>query len=120
MEIKTFKFTNIKLDRGLQDYIWKKMMRLEKFLGKMGLPQDLHIEAGKSTAHHKEGRIFRVEATLEIPGKVLRAESCEFDLRVAADNVYNELAREIKELKGQLRAKQRQGARVIKNLEVNL
>lgn len=116
MEIKTFKFTNIQPDEKLQEYIWQKMMKLEKFLGKMGLPQDLHIEVGKSTKHHKEGRIFRVEAMLLIPGKVLRAEVEEYDLRAAADFAHDELARQIKELKGKLSVKHRKGARLAKNL----
>lgn len=107
MQIKTFKFTNIQPEEKLQDYVWNKLMKLEKFLGKMGLPQDLHVEVGKSTKHHEEGRIFRVEAMLEIPGKVLRAEAEEYDLRAACDYVHDELGRQIRELKNKLRDKQR-------------
>jgi ribosomal subunit interface protein len=114
MDIKTFKFTNIKVSPSLQDYVWEKMMKLQKFLARVGLPQNLRIEVGKSTKHHKEGRFFRAEATLELPGALLRAEAEAYDLRAAADYVHDELVRQIKDLKGKLGAKQKRGARIAK------
>ncbi len=114
MEIKTIKVTNYKLDVITKDYLLKKMVGLHKFFKHFSLPQDLFIEIGKTTKHHKKGKFFRAEAVLKLAGKILRAESEEYDLRAAIDAVYNELARQIKGLKGKLQAKQAYGARLAK------
>ncbi len=53
-------------------------------------------ELSRTTRHHKSGDVFRFEVNLTVNGKLLRSESEQESIYAAIDDVYDELAREIK------------------------
>jgi putative sigma-54 modulation protein len=114
MKIK-IKTTNIGLTPAIQTYVEEKINSLERFL-----PRDSSISAdveiGKTTRHHHKGDIFRAEANLTVPGRLIRAVAEEWDLRVAIDMVKDELQREIKSNKEKNLSLYKRGARLFKKL----
>ncbi|MBI4837379.1 MAG: ribosome-associated translation inhibitor RaiA [Candidatus Portnoybacteria bacterium] len=91
------KTKNFILTDAIGDYCEKKIKNLEKFLE--GFNQDsimAEAELSRTTRHHKSGDVFRFEVNLTINGKLLRSESEQESIYAAIDDVYDELAREIK------------------------
>ena len=100
------KATKIKLTPEIKDYVQKKMDMLEKYLGGIQvINADFEVE--QITKHHQKGEIFRAEANLEIPGKLLRVEKTENELFKAIDKVKDHLAEMIKEKKERMIDKRR-------------
>ena len=95
------KATNIDLTEPLKVYVEEKLGGLEKFIGRWDVEGavELWAEVGRTTRHHKKGDVFMAEADLRLPGKVLRAEDEDFDVRVAIDRVREKLERDIKKYK---------------------
>ena len=56
----------------------------------------IEIEIARPTKHHKHGNVFCAEANMYLPGKVLRAEHSDWDIRIAINNIKNKLQQEIK------------------------
>lgn len=111
------KVTNFKLTPAIESYVMQKFDKdLERFIKKLKEKGavELFVEIGRTTHHHRQGDIFRAEADLRLPGKVLRAEAEEWDLRVAIDQVKDELQREIKKYKEKQIAKFKRGSRLFK------
>jgi ribosomal subunit interface protein len=117
------KATNIKLDEALKIWVEKKIGEIERFLADFGKdlyfkqkPQlEIWVEIGKTTHHHQKGEVFRAEAQLYLPKKVIRAEAVSTDLRDAINEVKDELQREIKKYKGKRIDRARKWARRVKN-----
>lgn len=121
------KGTNIELSPSIYAYIEKKIGELSKFIPDFGEIQEIDgrvksnveawVEVERTTKHHKKGTIFRAEAQIKIPGQTgVRAESCQWDLHVAIDEVKDELQRQIKKYKGKRSAIYKRSARSIKKL----
>lgn len=111
------KATNIKLNPALYRYIEEKIGALDKFIEDVDGSVRAWVEVGKPSKHHRSGQeVFYVEADIRLPGQgqVLRSESRQWDLRVAIDEVKDELQRELKEYKGKQGAKYKRGAIVAK------
>lgn len=123
----TIKTTHIELTAALRVYVEQKLGEIERFLkniephddnnlaGKHD-PIELRVEIGKPSRHHKSGKVFYAEANLDLPGRVIRAESRQFDLHIAIDEVRKELKREIKTYKEKTMTLNRQGGRKAKAL----
>ena len=95
------KATNLDLTEVLKEYVEEKIGALAKFLKRWD-PEgvvEAWVEIGRTTKHHHKGNVFRAEADLRVPGKVLRAEDEDFDIRVAVDRVRDKLKREVKKYK---------------------
>ena len=112
IDIKT---TNIRLNDPLRRYITEKIGSLDKFIrgGRAW------VEIGRPSEHHRKGpEIFYAEANVQLPfkGRVIRSESSKEDLRLAIDEVKDELQRELKKYKEIRETKQRKGARMFKRL----
>ena len=60
---------------------------------------DCFVEISRTTRHHKSGEVFYTEATMRLPGKTLRAEASDLDIRIAIDGVKDTLKAEIKKYK---------------------
>lgn len=105
----TIKSTNLDLTPPLRTYIETKLGRLGKLLQKMEKNQEflLRVEVARATRHHKKGNVYDAEANLDIGKNVLRAESENWDARLAINEVYRELEREIIKFKEKLNPKKR-------------
>jgi len=121
------KTKNIKLTRYLKDFIEEKINSLEKFakniynqsyydnfFGKGKPKVEAWLEVEKTTLHHKKGEFFRTECQMRFPGKSIRSEANSEDLKLAINEVKDELQRELKEYKEKLVARRKRGTRVLK------
>lgn len=116
----TIKGTNIKLSDSVYEYIDKKINSLDRFVKNIGNDAgdgyqptvECWVEVGKTTKHHQSGDIYRAEAQIKVPGsKSIRAESTQWDLHQAIDEVKDELQRQLKKYKGVKSAKYKRGSR---------
>jgi putative sigma-54 modulation protein len=95
------KATGLDLTPSIVRYIEEKISSVEKFLVKFGKKSEIEVffEIARTTKHHRKGEVFRAEANMELPGKVLRADHEDWDVRVAIDKVKDKLQAEIKKYK---------------------
>jgi|SRR3989344_1383581 len=91
----------------------KLVLRYEKENGET----ELFLELSRSTKHHKRGEIFYAEAMMQLPGKGLRAECFDEDIRAAIDKVKDMLRADIAKYKGAFGAKSVRHARGRKSKE---
>lgn len=116
MQIK-IKTTNIELTDALSAYVEEKFRGVEKFTPPHNEENPLlEVEIGKNTNHHRSGDVFSAKASIEVRGKIFRAESEKEDLYVAIDDARDELSRVITSHKDKDRTLVRRGATMIKNL----
>lgn len=116
LNIKT---TNIKLDDALYEYIYEKIGTLDKFIEDIDGSVQAWVEVGRPSKHHRTGENeFYTEVDIRLPGKgkVVRSESRQKDLRLAIDEVKDELQRELKQYRGRQEAKYKRGARIAKEM----
>jgi len=100
--------TNFKLVEALSDFIDGKMGDLERSLGRADSESvEARVEVGKPSGHHKKGDVFYAEVNLKMPGRLLRATSESWDLRIAITEVKDELQRQIRKYKEKMVAKTR-------------
>jgi ribosomal subunit interface protein len=92
------KTKNITLNSALEVFIDDKIGGLEKFMNGTE-PMIAEVDLSKTTNHHNKGDVFRAEIQIEVPQKLLRAESTRDDLRKAIVDVKNELQIQIKKYK---------------------
>ena len=95
------KSTNLEITPSLQNYFEKKIGSLERFLkqwSKEGVVE-VWAELARTTKHHRSGEVFRAEADIRLPGKILRAEAKAEDIRLTIDLVRGKLFGEIKKYK---------------------
>ena len=106
------KETDIKLGEALKEWIVKEILKLEKFkdllkdeLWKVAPSQKekskvhVWVEVGKSTFHHKEGKVYRAEIQIRLPKKSFRAVVLNDDLRIAVTNARKKIERQISDFK---------------------
>lgn len=95
------KATNLDLTSALKEYIEEKIGALAKFVKRWDLEGvvEIWLEVGRTTKHHNKGDVFRAEADVRLPGKILRAEEADSDVRVAVDRVRDKLKKEIEKYK---------------------
>jgi putative sigma-54 modulation protein len=100
------KATKIELTEDLRNYIQLKMDMLDKYLGKMKVI-NCDVEVGMAVGSHHKGQIYRAEVNLEIPGKLIRIEKQEKEIKKAIDKVKDHLQISIKKYKEKLIQKSR-------------
>ncbi len=88
------KASNFQLTPAITEYIEKKLVMLEKYLGDLQ-PIACDFQVEMITRHHQKGDIFRAEINLELPGELLRIEKTEPDLYKAIEKVKDHLAQMI-------------------------
>jgi len=109
----TLQGTNIELNQPIREYVDKKMGEMEKYISE-GTLADMRVEVERTTFHHRKGDIFRAEANVKLPGRLVRVEVQEDDLYKAIDRLKDELPRELKRYKERQQDLQRRGKRSIK------
>lgn len=95
------KATEFRLTPSLKTYITEKLEPLIRFVGRYDKEGgvDMRVEVGRTTRHHKHGEIFRAEANLTLPGKMIRAVHEDVDVRTAIDKMKLKLRQEIEKFK---------------------
>lgn len=106
----TIKATSVKLNSALEEYIQGKLSDLDKFVPKIGYIE-AWVEIGKPSKHHNKGDVFYAEADIKVPGKILRSQAESWDLKLAINEVKNELQKELKRYKESKIALERRGVR---------
>jgi ribosomal subunit interface protein len=117
IDIKT---KNISLNQALRIFCEKVVSSLKKKINLVDEEGDQKstasgwLEIGKTSKHHNKGPFFRAEGQIFLPGKKIRAESEENDLRIAINDVKNQIQEQLKEYKEKIIARRRRGQRIIK------
>ncbi|RJQ28578.1 ribosome-associated translation inhibitor RaiA [Candidatus Parcubacteria bacterium] len=95
------KATRIDITPSLKIYIESKLGSLGKFVRKFDAEgvAEMWLEVGRTTRHHHKGPVFRAEADLRLPKKILRAEEESYDLRASIDVLKNKIHVEIEKYK---------------------
>jgi len=90
------KATGILLTPAISSYIEEKLGKLAKFITDMDADNVLaHVEVGKTTGHHKKGKVFRAEVRLRLPGHTVYTEEEAEELYEAIDLIASEARRQI-------------------------
>lgn len=95
------KYTNLFSTSAIEEYVREKIGALAKFIKRYEArgETEARVELARTTKHHKKGAVFYAEITFLLPGKALRAEDEDFDLRVAIDRCRDKVKREIEKYK---------------------
>lgn len=95
---------NLDLTPSIKTYIEEKLGGIDRFVAKFDQEGgvDLRVTVGRTTEHHHKGEVYLAATDLHLPGKTLRAEESDADLRVAIDGVRKKLLAEIETYKGRL------------------
>jgi len=95
------KYTNLDSTPAMQAFIEDKIGAVAKLLKRWEEGRELTamIEVARTTKHHHKGDVFYAEASIELPGKLLRAEEKAWDIRQAIDKVKQKLKLEITRFK---------------------
>ena len=84
----------------MTEYIENKIGGLGKLLGKFDSESVLaRVDVGRSTRHHRHGKVYHVDVNLLIPGGTIRAAHDDEDVRRAIAAVKDKLHREIEKFK---------------------
>lgn len=108
--------TNIDLNPEIRARINTKIGELSKFIPP-GTLTSFYIEVERTTFHHRQGQIFRAEANVEIPGRLIRAEARREDLFQAITELKDDLQVELKKYKNKQHAKNMRGRRMWKRMK---
>jgi ribosomal subunit interface protein len=122
------KTKNIKLNKGLKDFVERKINDLERFskifqneenyfgefFGKGKPKVEAWVEIGKTTLHHRKGPFFRAECQMRLPRKSLRAQARAEHLREALTQVKDELQLQLKKYKNKFIAQSKRRRRELK------
>lgn len=112
----SLKGTGIEITQSIREYLDEKIVRLvQKLAKKSDEIIKLDLEVGRTTRHHRHGKIFRAETKLSIGSNVFYADAVGENLHEAIDLLEEELRREIKKFKNKRVALDRKEARVLKS-----
>ncbi len=118
---------NIELTSHLKDYAEKKLGSVKRFIpallkkeiedkeqvGREVARVVLEVEVEKVTGEEK-GKIFRTEAQMLLPGRVIKAEDTAETVKASVDEVKYELERQIKDYKEKEETIRRKGGQKAK------
>jgi putative sigma-54 modulation protein len=87
----TIKATNLNLTPEIKKAIEEKIGTLDKFILHIGTPVEAFVEVAIETRHHQKGKIYYAEATIKVPGEIIRSEAREENIYKAINTVKDEL-----------------------------
>jgi len=87
----TIKATNLDLTPELKKAIEEKIATLDKFIPHINTPVEAFVEVAVESRHHKKGKIYYAEASIKVPGKIIRSEAREENIYKAINTVKDEL-----------------------------
>ncbi len=102
----TIKYKNLDATPAIDAYVREKFGSISKLFSQLdkGGAVEADFRISRTTKHHKKGPVFSAECVLDLPGKVLRAEYADWNIRRAVDEIKNELQQEIKKYTNKMRA----------------
>lgn len=109
------KTTNLDAGDDLQNYLAKKLVKLEQFIDKDDTSAHADIELEKRSGQ-QSGQIYRAEINLQIAGSYLRSEEDAADIRDAIAAMQESIIRKLRKTKEKRRGRIRSGARKMKNM----
>lgn len=116
MSINTnLKTTNIEAGDDLQEYLAKKLIKLEQFVDEDDTTVQADIELEKRSGQ-QTGQIYRAEINLKIAGSYLRSEEKADDIRDAIAAMQESIIRKLRKTKEKRRGRIRSGARRMKQM----
>lgn len=112
------KYTKLDSTPAIDLYIREKIGSLSKFIGGMDKKGtvEIHIEIARTTKHHKKGAIFCAKGLMELPGKNLRAEHNDWNVRRAISELKSELQQELKKYSVRFRPQDSRGQEELRKL----
>ncbi|PIR86951.1 MAG: ribosomal subunit interface protein [Candidatus Harrisonbacteria bacterium CG10_big_fil_rev_8_21_14_0_10_49_15] len=101
------KTKNLELTPAMRDFINTKIGALERQLIRFEKEGALmvEVEIARPSHHHHKGKVYYAEANLRIGKNMLRAESDDYNIRVAVNKVRQILDREIRKYKTEIGAR---------------
>ncbi len=109
------KYTNLDSTPAIRQFVEEKVNSLAKPLKNKGVAKAT-VEIARSTKHHQKGDIYHAECNLELPGKLLRAESENWDVRLAVNEVCERLSQEITKYLAKVRPQDSRGQKELRKL----
>lgn len=113
------KVTGIDKTPALESYVNSKIEMLKKHLGHFSDHSKeiiFECEIGKTTAHHRQGDVYRAEINFTAGGEHLRAEAVRDDLYAAIDKAKDEMERELRRSKNKEIALVKKGGMKLKDI----
>ena len=115
----TLQGTNLELSDEIRSFVNEKVDDCMRAFGDMNLdPVHLDIELELTTRRHPQERedeqLFRSEANLTVPGRMIRVEESAPDLEQAVVQMKHTLTREIRQWQDRMKDDERRGAREVK------
>ncbi len=112
------KYTGLDSTPAMNEYIEEKIGALEKFVKRMSEKgvAAAFVEIARATKHHQKGDVYHIECNLELPGKLLRATSENWDARLGVDEVRTILESEIKKYLERFRPQDSGGQKKLRKL----
>ncbi|GIV62038.1 MAG: hypothetical protein KatS3mg044_0904 [Rhodothermaceae bacterium] len=114
----TIQGTNLELTPELRAFVEEKLQDTLPAFGKMNLdPVRFAIELERTSNHHrKDEMLYRAEANVSVPGRLIRVEETSPDLQQAIVKMKETLFREVRTWREKQIDRKRQGAREAKAL----
>ncbi len=112
------KYTNLDSTAAIEKYVVDKIGMLEKFIKRLdekSIPQ-VQVEIARSTKHHNKGDVYHLECNLELPGRLLRAETENWDVRLGVDEIKDIMDMEIKKYLERFRPQDSGGQAMLRKL----
>ena len=116
----TFQGTNLELNDEIRSYVHRKLEDCFRSFGDMNLDAvQVDVELQRTTSRHPQERstdqLYRAEANVSVPGRLIRAEGTGSDLTQAVVKMKRKLAREIRSWREKMIGNSRKGARTAKS-----
>jgi putative sigma-54 modulation protein len=113
----TVQGTNMNVSPGLRDFVERKLQDCFRPFGEAKLDAvQVDVELEKAEGYAKTTDMYRVEANVAVPGKLIRVEESSDDIRAAVVKMKETLTREIRRWRTRKIARVRKGARQAKRM----
>ncbi len=111
----TIHANHVELTDTLREYTEKKINSLLKYFDRI---TSAAVDIGRESNHHQKGEIFYAEVNLHLSGgPMIRIRKETEDLYKAIDKVKDHLKEELDQIKGKMRAKDREVLRNVKEYQ---
>ncbi|MFH1192546.1 MAG: ribosome-associated translation inhibitor RaiA [bacterium] len=95
--------THLELTEEIKNYIYEKFNKLDRYFDNI---LEIRVEVERALpGHHNKGKVYRAEANVHVPKKILRVEKTAEDLFKAIDKTEKHMREIIKEHKGKIMEK---------------